>query len=99
MLRFFRVSGDSLSPEYREGDYVLAFKVPFRSPRLRPGDVVVFRTAGLGVLIKRIASVSSDGREAAVRGTHPLSTDSGTLGPVRAEQVIGRVIWHIRKPR
>ena len=42
MLKFIKVSGKSLLPEYREGDFVLVAKIPFFLRHIRQGDIVVF---------------------------------------------------------
>ncbi len=96
MLKLLKVVGDSLSPRYEHGDFVLVSRIPFllRSPS--PGDMIAFHQPGYGVLIKRVQAVTADG-SLDVTGTHPESIDSRVFGPVRATDVIGKVIWHIRK--
>ncbi len=96
MLRLFKVRGDSLAPEYSQGDFVLVSKIPFMVSPPAPGMVIAFHQPGYGLLIKRIESITSDG-ELNVSGTHPDSLDSHTFGLVRPKDIIGRVIWHIRK--
>ncbi len=97
MLKLLKIMGDSLTPGYGHGDFVLVSKIPFffRSPS--PGDVVAFHQPGYGLLIKRIQSVKPDG-EMNVIGTRPESVDSRVFGTVRQEDIIGKVVWHIRKP-
>jgi len=97
MLRLLRVRGQSLAPDYREGDYVLAAKVPFPSGKIRAGDVIVFDQPGYGRLIKRVTRVLDDGGAFEVRGTQVESTDSRNFGPVPADRVSAKVIWHIRR--
>ena len=41
MLGFFKVTGNSLSPDYQEGDFVLLLKIPFFLNRLKEGDIVI----------------------------------------------------------
>ncbi len=96
MLRLFKIRGDSLSPEYAQGDFVLVSKIPLLISPPAPGMVIAFRQPGYGLLIKRIESITTDGC-LSVTGTHPDSLDSRTFGPVRPKDIIGRVIWHIRK--
>ncbi len=96
MFRLFKVRGDSLAPEYSPGDFVLVSKIPFMVSPPAPGMVVAFNQPGYGLLIKRIESIASDGK-LNVAGTHPDSLDSNTFGLVRPTDIIGRVIWHIRK--
>jgi len=98
MLGFFKVTGDSLLPEYLEGDFVLAVKIPFFLDTFQKGDVVLIRHPDYGVLIKYIEQVLPGGETYLVIGTHPLSIDSRTFGAVHKRNLIGKVIWHIRKP-
>ena len=96
MFRLFKVRGDSLAPEYSQGDFVLVSKIPFLVSPPAPGVVIAFNQPGYGLLIKRIESITDDGG-LKVSGTHPDSIDSRTFGLVRPNDIIGRVIWHIRK--
>jgi signal peptidase I len=97
MFRLIKVRGHSLHPEVRDGDFVLAARVPFPSGKIRAGELIVFRQPGYGTLIKRVHRVLEDGRAYEVRGTQVESTDSRNFGPVPFENVVGRVIWHIRQ--
>jgi len=97
VFHFCKIRGQSLSPEYRDGDYVLVANVPFPSGRIRAGDVVVFRQPGYGTLIKRVHQVMDGGRSFRVLGTQVNSSDSRNFGPVLKEAVTGKVIWHIRQ--
>jgi len=91
------VAGDSMSPEFREGDFVVIATHPFPL-RLNEGDVIVFNHTHYGTLIKRILRFDAN-REIYVIGAHADSLDSSRLGPIRPAVVRGRVIWHIPKPR
>lgn len=98
MLRLLKVRGNSLCPDFLEGDYVLSAKVPFPAGRIRAGDVIVFRQPGYNTLmIKRVDQVLDQGKSFRVRGTQIDSTDSRDFGPVARDHLIGRVIWHIRQ--
>ena len=96
MLQVLRVTGDSLSPEYKEGDFVLVVKIPFFFRTIRPGDIIVFRQMAYGELIKCVERIDFTYGLIYVRGSHPESTDSRKFGPVPINDVIGKVIWHIR---
>jgi phage repressor protein C with HTH and peptisase S24 domain len=96
MLRVLKVAGDSLAPEYQQGDFVLVSKIPFLFIPPSHGNVIAFRQPGYGLLIKRIENISSDGGVNVI-GTHPDSIDSRVFGTVRRGDIIGKVIWHIRK--
>jgi nickel-type superoxide dismutase maturation protease len=97
MLRVIKVTGASLSPEYREGDYVVVTTIPFFLNRVRVGDVVVFRHPEYGELIKRVEKITPGSREFFVVGTHPNSVDSRVFGALPRETLLGRVIWHIAR--
>jgi phage repressor protein C with HTH and peptisase S24 domain len=96
MIRFLKVTGDSLTPEYQEGDFVLVSKIPFFLVPPSPGDVIAFHQPGYGMLIKRIQNIAPDGGLNVI-GNHPDSIDSRIFGTVRMMDIIGKVIWHIRK--
>ena len=96
MLRLLKIRGDSLAPEYSQGDFVLVSKIPFFLTPPSPGDVIAFRQPGYGLYIKRIKNLSPDGGVNVI-GDHPDSVDSRVFGPVRSKDIVGKVIWHIRK--
>ena len=96
MLRLFKVRGDSLAPEYSQGDFVVVSKIPFFIAPPSPGDVIAFRQPGYGLLIKRIQNLSPEGGLNVI-GNNPESVDSRVFGPVRRKDILGKVIWHVRK--
>ncbi len=96
MLKVVKISGASLEPRYQEGDFVLVSKIPFLVRGPRPGDTVVFRHERYGRMIKLVERVMPDGRLWVV-GTRPVSVDSYEFGPVRAQDVEGMVVAHIKK--
>jgi nickel-type superoxide dismutase maturation protease len=98
MLKFVKISNNSLLPEYQEGDYVLIVKIPLFLESVRRGDVVVFRHPLYGMMIKKVSRVAEDGKEIYVVGTHENSVDSRQFGAVRNDALIGKVIWHIARP-
>lgn len=97
MLRWFTIQGESLEPEFHPGDYVLAASLPGWWHRLRPGDVVVCRHPAYGTLVKRIEKMDPARQEVQLIGSHPESIDSRVFGALPRKQVIGKVIWHVRK--
>lgn len=94
MFKFIKVTGSSLYPDFQEGDYVIVLTVPFFS--FKPGVTIVFRHPVYGTMIKKIWQLDSCGIH--VIGNHPESVDSRRFGPIQRGDVIGRVIWHFRKP-
>ena len=97
MLRLLKITGESLTPEFQEGDFVFVSRIPFWFHSPSTGDIIAFHHPGYGLLIKRIQhTTAEDGLF--VMGSHPASIDSRVFGPINNRDVIGKVIWHIRKP-
>jgi signal peptidase I len=96
MLKLLKITGDSLTPEYQNGDFVIISKIPFLFSPASPGDVIAFHQPGYGLMIKRIQYITQDGGVNVI-GSHPESIDSRVFGPIRKESMLGKVIWHIRK--
>lgn len=99
MFQLIKVSGKSLLPEYQEGDFVLVAKVPFFLKRIQQGDVVVFDHPVYGLMIKRVDHLIPEKDEIFVVGTHVFSVDSREFGPISRKALIGKVVYHISKPR
>jgi nickel-type superoxide dismutase maturation protease len=97
MIQILKVTGESLSPLFLEGDFVVVSKIPFVLRKIKAGDIVVFRHPVYGTMIKKVEQISPDGEEILVLGTHPESTDSRQFGPLQRRQLVGKVVWHIRK--
>ncbi len=98
MLRLIKVSGDSLSPRYREGDFVLVAKIPLLFNRLKQGDTIVFKHPNYGTMIKKVDYLDKDHDQIYVIGTHDFSVDSREFGPISKKTLIGKVIWHLHQP-
>ena len=93
MLKVLRISGESLSPEYRNGDYVVVSRFWTKPVS---GDAIVFQNKIYGTMIKKTQSILESG-DFFVIGSDPKSVDSRRFGAVNRKDVIGKVIWHIRK--
>jgi signal peptidase I len=92
----FKVSGDSMIPDYKNGDFVVILRSPFCIRRFKIGDTIIFNHIHYGVLIKTIENILPTG-ELFVRGKVENSLDSRRLGYVHINSVIGKVIWLIGK--
>jgi nickel-type superoxide dismutase maturation protease len=97
MIQILKVTGESLSPFFMGGDFVVVSKIPFVLRKIKAGDVVVFWHPVYGTMIKKVEHISPDGEEIFVVGTHPESTDSRQFGPLERRQLIGKVIWRISR--
>jgi len=82
------VSGHSMEPALREGDWVLV--IPQRRPR--QGDVVLVRDPrDSRLLLKRVAQIGPEG--CVVMGDRTdHSTDSRVFGAVPFDHVVGRAV-------
>ncbi len=97
MLKIIKVTGDSMSPDFKEGDFVLLATASFLLKRLKVGDTIVFAHKLYGILIKRIASFDPETGEVYIEGTRPDSLDSRRLGTIRRENIQGKVITHFSR--
>lgn len=97
MFCIHKVVGDSMLPDFQEGDFVVLTTLPFFLKRLKIGDVIILKHKLYGTLIKRITSFDPETAEAYIEGTHPDSLDSRRLGTIRRENIRGKVIAHFSK--
>ena len=95
MLRLLKVSGQSLWPLYEDGDYVLVVH-PLLAGGIKMGDTIVFRHPIYGIMIKQVERVAP-GSIIYVVGTHERSVDSRQFGAISRKDVIGKVIWRIKR--
>jgi signal peptidase I len=93
MLKLSIIKGYSMSPSYLEGDYIVS--ITPRLVHLRIGDVITFQHASYGYLIKKIYQKKKTGYY--VKGIHPMSTDSQTIGIVTPSMIKGKVILKIKQ--
>jgi nickel-type superoxide dismutase maturation protease len=91
------VSGDSMEPTLKSGDWVVISRSPRRGPRL--GQVVVVehpRQPGFE-LVKRVSALSRERRLIWVAGDNQsASTDSDEFGPLGVDAVRGAVRARVR---
>lgn len=95
MFKIIKVTGNSLSPFFLPGDYVVALTCGWLLRKLSPGDVIVFRHPEYGQMLKKVKGIARKTGAISVRGIHPESIDSRQFGPITPDAVIGKVIWHI----
>ena len=97
MLRLIKVSGHSLEPVYRDGDFVLVSKIPILFGWLKTGDVVTLQHKAYGLMIKLVERMDLQADRIYVVGLHEDSMDSRIFGPVGKKDLTGKVFWHIRR--
>lgn len=96
-LRIIKISGYSLYPDYLNGDFVIILKIPFFYDSYKPGDLIVFKQQEYGLMIKVVEEVSRDGDTISVTGTYANSLDSRQFGEIKKKDIIGKVIYRIKK--
>ncbi len=96
MLRIMKVQGNSMFPSLKAGDFVLVVR---RSAKhLKTGDLVVAEHRQFGRIIKRVKE-KLPSEEFILSGDNQAeSTASETLGTFAAQQLVGKVIYHLPKP-
>lgn len=96
-LRRFRVLDRSMEPTLREGDQVITSPLPYLWGRPAVGDLVVLRhPLEDRFLVKRISRV--EGSFVSVAGDNERqSTDSRIFGPVPPQNLVGKVVFHLKQ--
>ena len=98
MFRIIKVTGESLSPFFLPGDYVLIGSCSLFIKTIKNGDKIVFNHANHGLLIKEISRVNHQQKQCIVKGSHPLSIPSDKIGPVSFVDIQGKVSLHLKQP-
>jgi len=99
MLKIIKVTGNSLSPFFLPGDYVLVSSYRPGYKKLHAGTVVVFQHTEFGRLIKRVHTNFPGTENMKVAGSHANSISSHKLDLIPYADLIGKVIFHIKQPR
>lgn len=82
-----------MQPCYRHNDYVVLTQIWLKP--LRKGNDIVCRHNQFGLIIKRIHNIIYNKLE--LTGLNTTSTSRTMLGNIHKSDVVGRVIWHIKK--
>jgi signal peptidase I len=108
-LKAVEVRGDSMSPTYNDGDWLLFRMLPAKSKAKSKAQelvgkvVLIQRQSNLGedfLQVKRVTQVSGRNNEVAiwVEGDNKgASTDSRSWGPLNSDEVIGKLILRYRR--
>ena len=97
MIKIIKVTGNSLSPFFLPGDYVLVLRAPCLYKHLSPGDFVVFDHSEYGRLIKQVNHNNPSESYIETEGVHPDSLSSVKIGKVHYEDIIGRVFRRVHR--
>ena len=89
MLKWFKISGHSLYPLYKDGERVLCIKV-FQLINIKLDDFVVFHLPAYGLMIKQVKAIKNN--QYFVQGTDPMSIDSRNFGYLKRDVIQYRVI-------
>jgi signal peptidase I len=103
-LKTMVVEGDSMTPTYNRGDWLLGRWSTFAATQLRPGMVVVIeRSEQPGIFyVKRISEISTrkDGHgEIYLLSDNPKGTDSRQWGWLPISDVRARILFRTRRAR
>ena len=91
MLHKFIISGNSMEPDYKEGDHVVTFSYMFSQPK--KGDIIVFRKNNLNFIKKIEKDING---QYFVSSINEIGSNSNSLGFVDKQDIMGRVIMKFR---
>ncbi|BFM08449.1 S24/S26 family peptidase [Halioxenophilus aromaticivorans] len=89
------MTGESMLPSFRDGDYVLLWCWP---KRFRVGQCVVVDHPDFGIIIKRVKQVNADLSLVLHGDNAKHSTNSERLGRLEKNAVVGLVIGKVGCP-
>jgi SOS-response transcriptional repressor LexA len=99
MIKIIKVTGNSLSPLFLSGDFVIIDSKSRLHHSLTEGDIVVVDHTTLGTIIKKVRHNYPTEEYLELEGTHPASTPSDKIGQVPYQDIVGKVIHHVKRPR
>ncbi len=83
-----------MRPFLKPGDYVFVLK----TRRVKPGDVILcYHPLTKRKMIKRVKEINADGTLTIIGDNPSRSTDSRHFGPIGVDDIIGKVVWVIRR--
>ncbi len=97
MLRIIKISGESMSPEYHDGDYVVTSRLPLLLGLVKINSVVVFKSEKYGPLIKKVSSIDKKEKRYFFSGSNSISITTEEIGAIYQKNIYGSVIFHIKK--
>jgi signal peptidase I len=98
MFRIIKVSGESMSPEFNDGDYVLLSRLPLILGMIKINSTLVFKSAEYGILIKKVSDIDRHKGTFFFTGINKNSLTSEKIGAIPRKSILGSVILHFKKP-
>ena len=92
MIKIFKISGDSLYPLYKEGEFVVGIRLNVLV-HVKSGDIVIFQHQSIGTMIKKIRTIQ--GSSVFVEGTTPQSLDSRVFGTIPLHTLTHKVLFKL----
>jgi len=97
MFRIIKVSGESMSPDFNDGDYVLVSRIPLFFSRVKVNSILVFKSNKYGTLIKKVSRIDRDHGNYFFTGINKNSLTSEKIGAINNQNILGTVILHFKK--
>lgn len=93
MFAVYRVKGNSMSPQIKNGEYVVTFTWIFFKPW--PGLRVVYYHPNYGVILKRVIDVNRQKKTFSSQGLNASSVEPKNLKNTPIASIKGFVIWQL----
>jgi phage repressor protein C with HTH and peptisase S24 domain len=90
MLKIFKVSGHSMIPVYRHGDYIL-LRI---CRKVSVNDIVVYQHPDYGNILKRVINIS--GVNFFLSSDNPAGIGQDKIGRCQKQRLQGKLLWHIK---
>ena len=95
MIRIYKITGNSMYPEYCDKDYLIVFTL-FKKQFIKNNQNIVFIHSRLGLIIKKIVSIDYLNKTFCVKGNNNQSISSEMLGIINFSQIKGVPLLHIK---
>lgn len=97
MFRIIKVEGESMSPDYNSGDFVIVSRLPLLLNTVKINSVMVFRSRNYGILIKKVSDIDRDKQRYFFKGSNKNSVTTEMIGAIDKKDIIGSVFLHFKK--
>ncbi len=98
MFRIIKVSGESMSPDFNNGDYVLVSRLPLILGMVKKNSILVFKSAEYGILIKKVSDIDRLKGLFYFTGINTDSLSREQIGAISRKYIIGSVLLHFERP-